>query len=146
MWTFRSNASLINPEKPLRIFNFFEPGASFFLMLGHVPLWNVVSAAVITYERPDSLMFSQVHFQIWPCIVFFCAALKTAVEFINILMSFLMISQNPILSIRLVASRDRAGKLLNFWFFMSCCVVGEMLRHFETFIAVGKGTFVNSDW
>lgn len=115
-------------------------------MLSHIPFWNIIPATIFTNKRSYSLMLSQMHFQIWPCVVFLCAVLKSTVKFINILVSLLVISKNPKLSVGLVTSGYWAGELLYFWFFVCRCMIGEMLRHFETFIAIWECTLEYSNW
>ena len=70
----------------------FQLIASFFLVLGHVPFRYVLLSAVLTLKRPQTHMLSHVNFQIWTGIVLFCASFELTMIFIDILMSFFMIT------------------------------------------------------
>ena len=119
-------------------------GAAFLLMLGHVPFGDVLLPAKVTHKRADASMFSQMHFQIWSRVVLFVTALKFAVELVDVLMCFFMVSQNPLLSELWVAAGVRAYKLLVLVFFMGCQVVTQMLGHLKTFLTVWVVTFIKS--
>ena len=119
--------------------------ASFFLMLCHVPFRNILFTAILTYKRSYSLMLSYMNFQIWSCVILFWASFKRAWEFVNILVSFFMVSENPLLSILLTTTWERACKSLNFGFLMSGEMVGKMLRHFELLITSRHCALITSN-
>ena len=84
--------TVIHLKNWFNIFQSFQLIASFLLVLRHVPFWYVLLAAVFTMKRPQPHMLSYMHFQIWSSIIFLCAPLELTMIFINILMSFFMIT------------------------------------------------------
>ena len=114
-------------------------------MFCHVPFRNVLFPTILTNKGSYSLMFSNVYFQIRSSIILLGAAFERTAEFIYILMSFFMVSKNPLLSILLVTARLCARKSLNFCFLMGCEMIGKMLWHFELFFTVWNCAFVSSN-
>ena len=68
-------------------------------------------------------------------IVFLFAALNWAGELVNVVVSGLMIEQNPFHSIFFITARKRACEFLVIIFLVGCKVVLKMLRQFKTFVA-----------
>lgn len=62
--------------------------------------------------------------EVGPGVVLFVATLEFAMKLVNILMCFLMVSQNPFLSELRAAPGLRTNELLVILFFVSCQVVG----------------------
>ena len=93
-------------------------------MLGHVPFGDVLFPAKVTHEGPHTGMFSQVHLEVGSGVVLLVTTFEFAMELVNILMCFLVVSQNPLLSELRVATRFRADELLVLLLFVSCQMVG----------------------
>jgi hypothetical protein len=93
-------------------------------VLGHIPFGDVLFPAKITNEGPHTGMFSQMHLEVGSGVVLLVTTLEFAMELVNILMCFLVVSQNPLLSELGVATWLRANELLVFLLFVSCQVVG----------------------
>lgn len=89
-------------------------------MFRHVPFRYVLLSAKVTNKGTNSRMFSQVHFQVRPGVVFLVTTGVLAVEFIHVLMGLFVVPENPFLSEFGVAARIRANKFLVFIFIMSC--------------------------
>jgi hypothetical protein len=98
-------------------------GASLFLMLGHIPFGDVLFTAKVTHEGSYTGMFSQMYLEVGSGVVFLVTTFEFAMELVNILMCFLVVSQNPLLSELGVASWLRTNELLVFLFFVSCQVI-----------------------
>ena len=77
-------------------------------------------------------------------IVFLRAPWKFTMKFIDILMCFLMISQDPFLPELGLATRKGTLKFLIFIFLVGRQMVREMLWHLKCFIATWVITFVES--
>ena len=75
-----------------------DHGATLLLMLGHVPLGNILLAAEAANERSHSGMLPQVDLHVGPGVVLLVAALELTLELVDILMCFLVVPQNPLLS------------------------------------------------
>jgi hypothetical protein len=69
-------------------------------VFGHVPFRNVLLSAFLTFERPTSFVLSEVHFEVGPSVILFITAFMGAVEFVNVLMCFFVVSQYPRLAER----------------------------------------------
>ena len=65
-------------------------------------------------------------------------------EFIDVHMRFLVVSQDPFLPELRVAIRIRADEFRGLVFLMSCQMVRQMLRHFEAFQTPREPTFIES--
>ena len=90
-------------------------------------------------------MLSQMNLKIRSCIIFFITALMLTTKFVNVLMSFFVVSQDPHLPKLSTTTRVGALKLLNPVFLMRCEMVDQMLWHFETLVTTldMAGVFAN---
>ena len=113
-------------------------------MLSHVPFRDVLFAAEWAYKRPKPLVLTQVHIVIGTCVVLLITSLIGAMELINILVCFFVVSQNPMLSELWEATRIGTNELLILVFLVSGHVIRQVLRHLEALRAVLVSTFVES--
>lgn len=81
----------------LRIFLDVLHRTSFLLVLGHVPLGDVLLATKLAHKWPEALMLPHVDIIVGTRIIFFVAPFIGAMELINILVCFFMVSQDPML-------------------------------------------------
>lgn len=98
--------------------------AALLLVLGHVPFWNVLLAALLAFEWADALVLPEVHLQVGPSVVFFVAPFVRAVKFVNVQVRLFVITQNPFLTKRGSATGVRAGELFYFVFLVRRYVIG----------------------
>jgi hypothetical protein len=120
-------------------------GAAFFLMLGHVPLWDVLFTAERADKWAQALVLSHVHIEVGTSVVFFITAFICAMELVHVLVGFFVISQDPMLSELWEASWIWANELFVFFFFMSGHVVGQMLRHLEALCTTSISALMEPD-
>ena len=66
-------------------------------MFGHIPFRNIFLAAVVANKRTKTLVLPHVHIKVGTGVVLLIAAFICTLELINILMSFFMVSKNPML-------------------------------------------------
>ena len=81
-------------------------------VLGQVPIWYELLEAHLTLERSNTNMLPKVNFQVWSSVVAFIAFFIWTIELVYILMSFQVVSQNPLLFKLLFTSWVRANVIL----------------------------------
>ena len=113
-------------------------------MLCHIPFGNILLTALITDERPHAQMLAHMDLEVRAGVVFLGAPWKFTMKFIDVLMCFLMISQNPFLAELGLASRKRTLKFLVLIFLVGRQMVREMLGHLESFLTAWVIAFVKS--
>ena len=75
-------------------------------MLGHVPFGNVLLSTEAANKWPNTGVLSEMDLKVGSRVVFLVTALKLTVELVDVLMCFLVISQNPFLSELRRATRE----------------------------------------
>jgi len=75
-------------------------------MLGHVPFRNVLLSTEAANEWSNTGVLSEMDLKVRPRVVFLVTALELTVELVDVLMCFLVISQNPFLSELRRATRE----------------------------------------
>ena len=84
------------------------------------------------------------HLQVAAGIVLLIAAREAAIEFVNVLMRFFVVSQYPQLSIRVCAARITAAELVDRVLAVRRQVVLQMLRHLERLVAAFERAHVEA--
>lgn len=100
-------------------------------MFAHVPLRDVALAAALALERPNTEVLPEMHFEVRSGIILLVTAWEAAVELEDVSVRFLVVSQDPQLSIAVVAARERALVLLHRVLGVGRHVVVQVLRHLK---------------